>query len=214
MKALVLVNGELHQPDVLRQRIRADVFGLVLGADGGAHHAVTLNVTLDAVIGDLDSLSDLTQRALATARFVSYPPEKDETDLELALTYAQAQGADRIVLVGAMGGRMDMTIANILLLAGANLASSRIEVWQGEQTGWVISPPGEDVTGHPGDTLSLIPLGGHASGITTKGLEYALRNEELSFAPARGISNLMETPSVHIKLSKGLLLTIHTPGQA
>jgi thiamine pyrophosphokinase len=109
---------------------------------------------------------------------------------------------------------MDMTIANILLLAGANLASSRIEVWQGEQTGWVISPPGEDVTGHPGDTLSLIPLGGHASGITTKGLEYALRNEELSFAPARGISNLMKTPSVHIKLSKGLLLTIHTPGQA
>ena len=211
MQALILANGELYQPDVLRKRIRAEVFDLVLGADGGAHHACTLNVTLDAIIGDLDSLSDLGQQDISNTKFVSFPAEKDETDLALALLYAEEQGADRIVMVGVIGGRMDMTIANILLLADASLRSRRIEVWHGEQTGWIIKPPGEDISGHPGDTVSLVPLAGHASGITTKGLKYALNDEELTFVPSRGISNLLEEPSAHIKLSKGLLLVVHTP---
>ncbi len=214
MKALILVNGELYQPDVLRSRIRAGAFDLVLGADGGARYADTLNVTLDAIIGDLDSFSALEQPGIGNTELVSYPAEKNETDLELALLYVEQQGADQIVMVGAMGGRMDMTIANILLITQASLSSCRIEVWHGEQTGWFIKPPGEDISGHPGDTLSLIPLGGDASGITTKGLKYSLKDEKLIFGPARGISNLLEKPPAHIKLAEGLLLAIHTPGRS
>ncbi len=214
MKALVLVNGELYKPDVMRNRIRAEVFDLVIGVDGGARYAYTLNVTLNTIIGDLDSLSTLEQQGINNAEFISYPTEKKEIDLELALLYAEEQGANQIVMVGVMGGRMDMTIANILLIAHASLKSCRIEVWHGEQTGWVIKPPGEDITGHPGDTISLMPLGGNASGITTKGLKYPLKDEILTFGLARGISNLLEKPSAHIKLSEGFLLAIHTPGRS
>ena len=184
MKALILVNGELYKPDVLRSRIRTEAFDLVLGADGGARHAHTLNVTLDAIIGDLDSLSDSEQQASSSTESVSYPAEKDETDLELALLYAEQQGVNQIVIVGAMGGRMDMAIANILLITRASLSSCRIEVWHGVQTGWIIKPPGEDISGNPGDTVSLIPLGGYASGITTMGLKYSLKDEDLTFSPS------------------------------
>ena len=214
MKALILANGELYKPDVLRSRIDAETFDLVLAADGGARYADTLNVTLDAIIGDLDSLSDLAPPGITNIEFVPYPAEKNETDLELALLYAGERGIAQIVMVGVMGGRMDMTIANIMLITHASLSSCRIEVWHGEQTGWVIKPPGEDISGHPGDTVSLIPLGGDASGITTQGLKYSLKDEELTFGPARGISNLLEKPSAHIKLAEGLLLAIHTPGRS
>ena len=214
MKALILVNGELYRPDVLRGRIHTEVFDLVLGTDGGARYASICDVTPDAIIGDMDSLSDFEQQGFGNIEFVSYPSEKDETDLELTLLYAVEQGADNIVIIGAMGGRMDMTVANILLLTHANLSSCRIELWHGEQTGWIIKPPGEYITGHPGDTVSLLPLGGNASGVTTQGLKYPLRDEELIFGLARGLSNLMEKPSAHIKLSKGLLLAVHTPGSA
>lgn len=207
MKALILVNGELHRPDVLRSRIHAEEFDLVLAADAGANHALTLNVTLDAIIGDMDSLSDSEQQ---DTKFASYPSGKDETDLELALLHAEEEGADQIVLVGAMGGRMDMTIANILLLTHSRLSACRVEVWHGEQTGWVIRPPGEEISGHPGDTVSLIPLGGNASGVTTRNMSYPLKNETLTFGPARGISNVMEETSAHVGLSEGLLLAIHT----
>lgn len=214
MRALILVNGELHISDVMRSRIRAEVFDLVLGADGGARYAYNLNVTLDAIIGDLDSLSAFEQQGIRNTERVSFPAEKGETDLELALLYAAEQGADKIVMVGAMGGRMDMTIANILLLAHASLSSCRIEVWHGEQTGWVIKPPGEDIFGQPGDTVSLIPWGDDASGITTKGLKYSLKDEDLTFGATRGISNLLVRPSAHIELSHGLLLAVHTHGRA
>ncbi len=123
MKALILVNGELYKPDVLRSRIHAEAFDLVFGADGGARYAYTLNVTLDAIIGDLDSLSDFNSHGISNIKVVSYPAEKDATDLELALIYAEKQGADQIVTVGVMGGRMDMTIANILLITHASLSS-------------------------------------------------------------------------------------------
>jgi thiamine pyrophosphokinase len=155
MKALILVNGELYRPDVLRSRIIAEAFDMVLGADRGALYAHTLNVTLDTIIGDLDSLSDLEQQGISKAKFISYPARKNETDLELALLYAKEQGAYQIVMVGAMGGRMDMTIGNILLITHASLSSCRVEVWHGEQTGWIIKPPGEDISGHPGDTVLL-----------------------------------------------------------
>jgi thiamine pyrophosphokinase len=214
MKALILVNGELYRPDVLRSRIRAETFDLVLGADRGARYANILDVALEAVIGDLDSLSDSERQGISTAQFISYPAEKNETDLELALLYAMKHGADKIVLVGVMGGRMDMTIGNILLITHESLGSCRVEVWHGEQTGWVIKPPGEDISGHPGDTVSLIPLRGNASGITTEGLKYPLKDAALAFGSVRGISNLMAKSSAHVKLSDGLLLAVHTPGRA
>jgi len=213
MKALILVNGELYKPDVLRSRISNGVFDLVIGADGGTRYAGILNVTPDAVVGDMDSLSKSERQSFGNAEFVSYPAEKDETDLELALLYAQKKGAERIVIVGIMGGRMEMTIANIMLIAHMGLNSCRIELWQGEQTGWVIRPPGDDILGHPGDTVSLIPLGGDASGITTKGLKYSLTNEKLLFGAPRGVSNLLERTPAHIKLLEGILLAVHTPQQ-
>ena len=211
MKALILANGELYKADVLRKRIHAEEFDLVLGADAGANNADALDVTVDAIIGDLDSLSDL-KHGSSNAKVISYPAEKDETDLELAILYAEKKGAEEIAIVGAMGGRMDMTIANVLLIAQPGNHSCRIEIWHGEQTGWVIKPPGEDISGHPGDIVSLIPIGGCASGITTRGLKYFLNNEELDIITIRGISNQMQKSSAHITLSDGLLLVIHTPG--
>jgi len=213
VKALILANGELYQADVLRRRIDGELFDLVIGADGGTRYADTLNVTVDAIIGDLDSISEVEQQDKSNIKLVSFPPEKDETDLELAIRYAEEQGADHIIIVGAMGGRMDMTIANILLLTHTSLSPCRIELWHGKQTGWIIRPPGTDISGHPGDTISLIPVGECASGITTEGLKYPLKHEQLSMVTTRGISNRLESPTAHVKLSDGLLLVVHTPAE-
>jgi thiamine pyrophosphokinase len=210
MKALILINGELYKPDVLLSRIHTETFDLILGADRGALHASALNVNLDAVIGDMDSISASERYGIKTTKFITYPPEKNETDLELAVHYAKKQGADQIVIVGAMGGRMDMIIGNILLITKENFSTSRIEVWHGDQTGWVIRPPGEAISGCPGDTVSLIPLGGNTSGITTDGFEYPLNNAELLLGSVRGISNRLKKSLAYIKLSHGLLFVVHT----
>ncbi|MFC1899182.1 thiamine diphosphokinase [Chloroflexota bacterium] len=211
MKALILINGELYKPDILRRRIITEVFDLVIGVDGGARYSDTLNVTLDAVIGDLDSLSNLEQQSMNSSKVISYPEEKDEIDLELALLYAREQGADQIVMVGVMGGRMDMTIANIMLMTHTGLSSCSIEIWHGQETGWGVKPPGKNITGDPGDTISLIPLGGDVSSIITRGLKYPLKGEKLSFGQVRGVSNVMDKTYAYIEFSKGFLLVTHSP---
>jgi len=214
MKALVLVNGELNKLDVLQRRIKAESFDLVLGADNGARFAEILKVKLDAVIGDMDSLSEPERKEIVGVKYISYPAGKNETDLELALLYAKVHGADSIVMVGAMGGRIDMTISNILLITNEKLSSCRIEVWDGEQTAWLIRPPGEDIFGQPGDTISFIPLGGYASGITNYGLKYPLQNAVLTQGSPRGVSNLLEKSPARIEFREGLLLAVQTPGKA
>ncbi len=70
------------------------------------------------------------------------------------------------------------------------------------------------VSGQPGDTLSLLPVGGHVTGIVTDGLEYPLRGETLAFGPARGVSNVLLESTAQITFSQGVLLLIHTVGRA
>ncbi|HQA68478.1 MAG TPA: thiamine diphosphokinase [Aggregatilineales bacterium] len=215
--AIVLANGEIQDADELRERLAGVSSGaLVLAANGGSRHVQALGLTPDLVIGDLDSISPALREQFEAQGVAvrQAPARKDETDLELALLHAAAQGAEQIVVVGALGGRLDMTLANILLMTHPALGDTHIELWTGSQTAWLIRPPGADVHGQPGDTLSLVPLAGDAIGVTTHGLEYPLADDVLVFGPARGVSNVITEPGARVELREGLLLAIHTTGRA
>lgn len=214
MRILILANGLIADPDLLRRRIAAWEPQQIFAADGGTRHALTLGLLPQRVIGDLDSMDEALRALLPGAAFSAYPAEKDETDLELALMAACDADAAHIVIVGALGGRLDMTLANLLLLAHPCLAERRVEVWEGAQTAWLIQPPGEVITGEPGDTLSLLPLAGDAGAVRTTGLAYPLHGETLHFGPARGISNVFSEQRAQVSLTAGLLLAVHTPGRA
>lgn len=215
-RAIVLANGKIEDAATLRARLAGWMGAQVIAADGGSRHAAMLGLRLDAVVGDLDSLDPGLRAALAAAgtRVETRPARKDETDLELALLDAAQQGAEHIVLLGALGGRLDMALANVLLLLHPQLVGVRIELWNGSQTAWLIRPPGADLNGAPEDTLSLIPLRGDAEGITTLGLAYPLNEGTLEIGKARGISNVFSQSRAHVALRSGVLMAVHTPGRA
>ncbi len=214
MKAVIFANGVIENAE--RAREAAQSADLVVASDGGATNCLQLDVIPKIVVGDLDSLDDHLQRALEAkgSQFIIHPRDKDQTDLELALHTATARGAKTITVLGAMGGRLDMAFANVLLLALPELSDVRIELWYGNQTAWLVRPPGEALLGEHGDLLSLIPLGGAASGVTTVDLKYALCNESLQPGPARGISNVINGFDPSIKLRRGAVLIVHTPNSA
>jgi len=217
MLAVVFANGDLNPGPLVEQAVAAaDATSLWVAADGGAHHAEALGLPVGVVIGDMDSLteSDLTRLEAAGAEIVRYPPAKNETDLELALLYAIEHGAERMVVIGALGGRLDQTLANVLLLTRPELMGRDIRLVAGQQTAWLLTPGEHPIRGAPGDTLSLVPLGGDALGVETSGLEYPLRAETLAFGPARGVSNVFVAAQVRVRLDSGLLLAIHTLGKA
>jgi thiamine pyrophosphokinase len=189
---------------------------LVIAADGGARLAAACGLLPDVVVGDMDSLAPDEVNALR-ARGVSiqrYPANKDENDLELALMAAVARQATWIRVIGALGNRIDQTLANIWLLTLRDLAGRDVRLVSGRQTLWLIGPGTHTLGGTAGDTFSLIPLGGNAAGVRTENLLYPLRDEMLRIGPARGISNVMQAATAQVILGAGMLLVVHTPGRA
>jgi thiamine pyrophosphokinase len=215
-KFIILANGELNNPDLLTKRLASRTGATVIAADGGYLHAENLGLEVNMLIGDLDSVSPEDRSAFETqgVTMMSFPEAKDETDLELALTYAFRSGAEDIVLIGTLGGRLDMSIANLLLLTHPQIAPIRVEVWSDHQTAWVIRPPGGELVGEDGDTVSLIPIAGDVFGVSTKNLVYALSDAKLVSGEARGVSNVMTAKAAYVEVERGTLLVVHTPGRA
>jgi thiamine pyrophosphokinase len=215
VRAIVLGNGQVGDQVALARRLSDWGDALIVAADGGARLANALGLRVDALIGDQDSLNPSHLEALQASgvHLETHPTSKDETDLELALLYAVERGATHILIVGALGGRLDMTIGNVLLLALPQLVGLDVRLIEGEQTAWLIRDEAT-IYGQPGGTLSLIPLGGDVLGIRTQGLEYPLDDEPLHFGAARGLSNVLTAPVAHVRLREGMLLAVHTPGRA
>ena len=192
----------------------------VIAADYGAHHALTWGWPVHLLIGDLDSLPAADAQVLQAAGVptIVAPAAKDETDLELALAHALADGATEIIFCAALGGRADHMLANVLLLARRDLMGVTAVIADGYQALRLLradAAPADGsaalaLTGAPGDLLTLLPLAGDAEGVTTAGLLYPLADETLFFAQARGVSNVFAQPTAHVWLRRGLLLVIHT----
>lgn len=205
MQALIVANGVLEANARLRGLWqRGD---LRIAADGGARNArEQLALPPDVVIGDLDSLDEQTRGWLEAAKveFIRYPRAKDQTDLELALDLALKRGAGSATLLGALGGRADQSLSNVLLLTRAPqvvIAEAASEMWA--------AADGASIEGSIGDTVSLIPIDALVEGVVTRDLEYPLRDEDLLRGSTRGISNRLTATRAEVRWKKGLLLVVH-----
>ena len=214
MRAIIIAGGTIESQGWQRWVREGD---WIIGADGGAARALAWGLLPDLVIGDMDSLPDAARNVLVSGgcRFVEHPRAKDETDLELALVHAVKEGAQEIIVLGALGGRLDHTWANVLLLALPALAGVSVRIAEGDQQA-LLARSGETVEleGTPGDLVSLLPLGGDACGVTTRGLAWALDGDTLRFGASRGVSNEMTSDKAGIQVGEGLLLVVHGPPPA
>ena len=212
MSVLIFANGVIEKLDWIRPYL--DQATVVIAANGASRHLVALNVRPDIVIGDLDSLPEAVREEWETAgtRIVTHPAEKDETDLELVLLYAVLHYDGPILVFGAMGGRLDQMISNVLLLAHPALAGQEVLLVELFQKAWLITTETE-IQGEVGDLVSLIPLNEAVEIGRTTGLKWQLEKESLQFGLARGISNVMTESRAVIEVVSGLLLCVHIDRQ-
>ena len=209
MRAIIFANGDASDPEIVRHW--AAQSDLIIAADGGTRHALSVGVMPHVVIGDLDSLaeSDRAQLDRSGVPLIVYPTHKDRTDLELALRHAQDQQATEIIIFSALGGRWDQSLANLLLLALPELAPVSTCIVDHQLAIQVIRDQAE-INGRVGDTLSLIALKGDAHGVTIEGCEYPLNDATLPFGATLGISNVLAQPTARITVKQGQILALHT----
>ena len=209
--AFIFANGQR----IFLENVRAMIApaDYLVAADGGLRFLRALNMRPNLLIGDLDSIApeDLADARAGGVEIRQYPIHKDETDLELALEAVIQAGCRTIRIVGALGGRLDMTLGNLFLLMLPALVDHDVRLEDGYEEVFLIGPdrPGS-LQGCEGERVSLLPLGGPASGIVTEGLFYPLRGETLWPERTRGISNVMTGAQAQVTLQTGRLVCIHS----
>ena len=206
-RAVIFANGRMETPPPFIKEINES--DVIIAADGGTQHCKSLSIMPNVIIGDLDSIDskDLAIYQQAGVKIIQHPSHKDETDLELALLLTVKYEITQVYVIGALGARWDMTIANVLILANPEFSRLSIHLLDGSQELFILRGKSQlNINGKPGAMISLIPISGDVPGITTQGLEYALRNETLSFGATRGVSNVFANDHAELSVMDGILL--------
>lgn len=208
MRAVVFVNGEVADYRGLARWLRADDYRIA--ANGGAHHLAALGLAPNVIVGDLDSIDPalIAQFRANGAVLERYPAAKDATDLELALARAVQDGATDVLLVGVVGGRLDQTCANLLILARQDWPIP-LAIAEGDQLAQVLRGAESMIlTGPEGSLVSALALSEEVTGVTYRGLAYPLENARLRLGSTRGVSNLLLSSPAQISITSGILLVI------
>jgi len=203
-RIIIFANGDLPNLEKARALLHDDDF--IIAADGGTRHVFALGRTPDIIIGDLDSLN--VERLTFNIEIIQFPKDKNETDLKLAIQHALTLNPEQIIVLAALGGRLDQTLANIALISNTQHATRNMKLDDGIEE-VIFCRAQTQVNGKRGDTVSLIPWQGEVTGIVTIGLKWPLQNEILYPHKTRGISNEMLNDTATIQINSGLLLVIH-----
>ncbi len=213
--AAVFLNGEYTDPEFDRRvAARSDV---LLAADGGAARLAALGLRPDAVIGDMDSLAADVAAGLVAAGvpFVRHEVRKDQTDGELAVRYALAQGAGRILLAGALGTQLDHVLGHTAILR--RLAREGVEACALSAHLWatVVRGPGElQLAGTLGSRFSFVALTSCTS-VTLRGFDYGLEGAEVGADTCLGLGNTVVSATALVGLRSGeALLLVFADGLA
>ena len=212
----VVAGGELGDPAFLREQAAAMKPAAVIAADRGARHLPAAGIFPTLIVGDMDSLDEESLRRYESlgCRLIRHRREKDETDTELALGEAFAMAPAEVWIWGAMGYRIDHTLANLALLVQG--AERGVEVKLIDEWCEVFLVTGRTVVeGKAGQTISLFPFAGDAAGVTLAGFEYPLTKAALAVGHPRGTSNRLAASRGVIEIAAGFLLAVRyfRPGE-
>jgi len=197
-------------------------YGCVVAVDGGYAHLDAIGVAPDAVVGDFDSLGYVP----AAPDVRRFPPEKDESDMELACQVAVEAGCDTLVLYGCLGRRLDHTIANLQVMTrlartglrafavGDEYAVAVLHGEPGHPASLAFSPiPAAALAqGAYGACLSAFAIGGAARGVWERGLKYALSDATVPDDVSLGLSNEFAEAAASVSVEDGdLVVTFPLP---
>jgi len=180
-------------------------FDCVIAVDGGYQHLEEISVVPDHVLGDFDSLGYVPDHPSVR----SFSPQKDETDMELALSWATEQGYDTFLVYGGLGGRLDLSYALFQLLARFAQAGFRVFGIGAESVVTALGGAGQSTLSFSeaaSGTISVFSASAQASMVEESGLAYTLSDATLQNTEPLGVSNEFIGTPASISVGEGTLL--------
>ncbi len=209
-RALIIAGGEAPPPAWLQSIHRPDDY--VIAADSGFIAATRANLRVDFLLGDFDSLPQEYQLlALPPCQIKRFPADKDYSDGELALLEAHAHGASQALIVGALGGRLDHTLFNVIaILEKASLLQIRATLLSPHTCAFQLQS-GEScpLGNYIGHTCSIIALD-NAVTLSLQDMRYNLHAETIERSSTRGLSNCVMGKNAAIAIEEGRAIVVLT----
>ncbi len=208
MKVLIMTNGEYGELEWYQRH--KEGYDQIICVDGGTGWARKLGILPNWVMGDMDSVNsdDLRFMEQQGVQLSRYPSQKDLTDTQLSLQLAEKLGAEEITIWGGTGSRLDHTLHN--LYSAANLVKKGITVrFDSPVLSIYLVKDILKLSGEIGKTVSVLALGGRASGVTLEGFQYPLDNTEIDSMWQYGISNVIVSSPQLISVASGILAVFY-----
>ncbi len=205
---LIALNGTVDSIDQLNAQIIRymgnEKASYVVGVDGGCKLLEKIGYAPDIILGDFDSIGDLARykSKWPRAEIKTFPPEKDFTDAELAFDRVEGLPLERIVVIGALGGRADHMLS-ILFPIGRHSKCviidelNYIERFEAPMIKRFKKADFENTY------LSLLPDVDRLEGINLNGFKYPLVDAIIRRSQTLGISNEIIEEEATIKIERG-----------
>ncbi|MCI1881855.1 MAG: thiamine diphosphokinase [Sporolactobacillus sp.] len=180
-----------------------------IGADRGTYVLLRQHIRPSWAVGDFDSLSDKEKAAVLDSgiRLHRYPPEKDRTDLEIALDLALKKRPEKLLIFGATGGRIDHELAAVQLLLKAVRCGVECSIVDQANCITLLTPGIYHIrkdSDYP--YLSFLSLSERVTGLTLRGVKYPLADAELPVGSSLCVSNEVSDGDGSVSFSTGYLL--------
>lgn len=206
MKRCVIVGAaDINNYDRIKEQLEPQDFFIF--CDGGLRHKSALEARADLIVGDFDSF----EKPDCDIETIVLPCEKDDTDTVFAAKEAVMRGFNSVLLIGAVGGRLDHTLGNMSILLKLDSLGIEARIIDDFSEMEIVSDKEAEISDDY-SFFSLLNISGKAEGITVKNAKYPLDNARIESEYQYGISNEVpegKTASVSVKEGKLLLIKVY-----
>lgn len=179
---------------------------LVIAADGGYKYLEAVGIKPDIVIGDFDSLDS----APDAERVIKLMPEKDITDTYAAISEGIKAGYNCFHIYGALGGRIEHTLANIQLVAALSEKNIEARIIDGSSVITAVSSGTLKFSSAYKGYISVFSHSDKCCGVCLRGLKYPLENADLCNVFPLGVSNEFIGMESEIIIGSGTAIVVYS----
>ncbi len=184
-----------------------------IGVDRGVVYLLAEGIIPEKAFGDFDSVTEAELELIKekVPHLNIYPAQKDETDMELALSWAIGQKVEKIHLFGATGGRLDHMLANVQLLTKS--IATNIEISIIDQNNIIsVQAPGQYHLhiNKQYPYISFLPFSREVKGINLTGFKYSLTDENITWGSTLCVSNELVSEKCTYSFKEGIIIVIRS----
>lgn len=219
MNYLIIAGGELLNPTQLKEKLSH--YDKIIAVDSGYNHCISLGLNPDILIGDMDSVTDcnqldnhsslqskeakVTSNPVKNLQIITAHPEKDDTDLKLAVNYALENNAISVTFACATGGRLDHFLNNLSILEYTHHQGIQCEMI--DEVNKITILAGSKNYHNTSKYISLIPITETVTGSGTN-LKYPMEELTIHRNNILSVSNEATADTFTINISQGKAFVI------